>query len=111
MFVLHSYTDCRCQVKISFYIIWNVSKSAIFSLFNALGLDPNDQNLSVVPRPDQQEEQNDGNDGSEEHSDGEAGVNGDDAADAFANLTGRQKKLFELRMKMVIFVCVKEQCG
>lgn len=65
-----------------------------------IGLDPNDQNLSVVPRPDQQEEQNDGNDGSEEHSDGEAGVNGDDAADTFANLTERQKKLFELRMKM-----------
>lgn len=80
-------------------------------MFNALGFDANDQNLSMVARPDQQEEQNDGNDGSEEHSDGEAGVNGADAAEAFANLTGRQRKLFELRMKMVRLICVNEQSG
>ncbi|KAH6777067.1 GCIP-interacting family protein [Perilla frutescens var. hirtella] len=63
------------------------------------GLDAKYQKPSVVAVPDEHEEQNNG-DGSKEHSAGEAGVNVDDTADAFANLTGRKKKLYELKMKM-----------
>ncbi|KAL8027876.1 hypothetical protein ABFX02_14G125300 [Erythranthe guttata] len=40
------------------------------------------------------------NDREEDHSDEEAAINGEDAATTLANLTGRQKRLFELRMKM-----------
>ncbi|XP_047938740.1 pre-mRNA-splicing factor SYF2 [Salvia hispanica] len=64
------------------------------------GLDADHQKPGVVAGPDQQEEQDAGNDGPQEHSDGEAGVNDEYAAVDFANLTGRKKKLFELRMKM-----------
>ncbi|XP_042003972.1 pre-mRNA-splicing factor SYF2-like [Salvia splendens] len=65
------------------------------------GLDADHQKPSVVVAgTDQQEEQDTGNDGPQEHSDGEAGVNDEYAAVDFANLTGRKKKLFELRMKM-----------
>lgn len=63
------------------------------------GLDSKNQKPSVVAVPDQHKEQNNG-DGSEELSDGEAGVIVDDTADVLANLTGRKKKLYELKMKM-----------
>ncbi|XP_057769226.1 uncharacterized protein LOC130989294 [Salvia miltiorrhiza] len=64
------------------------------------GVDANYQEPRLVAGPDQQEEQDAGNDAPKEHSDGEVDGNGDDALVDFANLTGRQKKLFELRMKM-----------
>lgn len=73
-------------------------------VFNILGLDTDDHQKPsvVVAGTDQQEEQDAGNEGPQEHSDGEAGVNDEYAAVDFANLTGRKKKLFELRMKMVL---------
>ncbi|KAI3446272.1 hypothetical protein Pfo_002937 [Paulownia fortunei] len=66
-------------------------------------LQANDDNVhpNMVAFPNQPEDVNDGSDGCEEHSDEEAGMDGgDDTSRGFANLTGRQKKLFELRLKM-----------
>ncbi|KAL0334567.1 UNVERIFIED_CONTAM: Pre-splicing factor SYF2 [Sesamum radiatum] len=67
------------------------------------GLQGDESNVqpSTVAAPNQQEHENNGSDDSKEHSDEEAGEDGDeDGAQSLANLTGRQKKLFELRMKM-----------
>ncbi|KAG8364422.1 hypothetical protein BUALT_Bualt19G0127100 [Buddleja alternifolia] len=55
----------------------------------------------MVASPNQIEDSNAERDGSEDHSDEDAGNEGEDiAAIDLSNLTGRQKRLFELRLKM-----------
>lgn len=65
---------------------------------------------SVVADLNQQENKNDESDSGEERSDKESGMNEDYDA-TFANLKGRQKRLFELRMKMVSCIIVKHDAN
>ncbi|KAI3447927.1 hypothetical protein Pfo_004592 [Paulownia fortunei] len=70
---------------------------------DTVGLQAVDDNVQpdMITDSNQREGTNVERDGGEDHSDEEAGSDGeDDAARNFANLTGRQKKLFELRLKM-----------
>lgn len=80
--------------------VWKLYVLNFFPLpFNVLGREASCQATSLASGPEDQEERDDA--GPEEHSDGEAVVDGGDAAADFSNLKGRQKKLFELKMKMV----------
>ncbi|KAL8543329.1 hypothetical protein ACS0TY_004030 [Phlomoides rotata] len=89
------YHECS---EYCFMIIADAKKRINKSDTGYQGNDDNEQ-PSVVADLIQQEKKNDGSDGGEERSDEEAGMNEDYDA-AFANLKGRQKRLFELRMKM-----------
>ncbi|PIN02871.1 Cyclin D-interacting protein GCIP [Handroanthus impetiginosus] len=69
------------------------------------GLQAVDDNITpdMIAASNQREATNVEKDGGEDHTDEEGdGIDGkeDDAAKNFANLTGKQKKLFELRLKM-----------
>ncbi|KAL3843354.1 hypothetical protein ACJIZ3_000757 [Penstemon smallii] len=65
------------------------------------GLQAVDLQPDKVAAANQEEDLNDERDGGEEdHSDEETRADGNNDAERFANLTGREKKLFELRLKM-----------
>lgn len=69
-----------------------------------LGLQAVDDKIEsdLIAVSNQREGANVERDGGEDQSDKEAGIDGeDDAAGSYANLTGKQKRLFELRLKMV----------
>lgn len=109
---IHLYVMNLCIIKIRFCVSQLVyGKVSNRFPFHVLGLQANEGNVqpNMVAAPNQQEDADDGSDGSKEHSDEEAGMDGDDdGAEGIANLTGRQKRLFELRLKMVRWISISK---
>lgn len=91
------YHECS---EYCFHIIADTKKKVNTS---DAGLPADDDNVhpNLVTAPNHLEDEDDGPESSKEHSDKEAGMDGDaDVARNFDTLTGRQKRLFELRLKM-----------
>ncbi|KAL6514502.1 hypothetical protein OROGR_020081 [Orobanche gracilis] len=93
----NAYHECS---EFCFKIIAEAKKKMVKYDAGSQAVDDNVQ-PDKIAAPNQRESANFESSGGEDHSDKGNGSEGeDDAAKSIANLTGRQKKLFELRLKM-----------